>query len=84
VVLNCGHDVSLILAGNVARLLLRRRDVKQFVRKVRRPDLVELASLVEDGYLTPVVDRTYPLSETPSAMRYLMQHHPRGKVVVTP
>src|SRR5580765_2794749 len=49
VVLNCGHDVSLILAGNVARLLLRRRDVKQFVRKVRRPDLVELASLVEDG-----------------------------------
>jgi NADPH:quinone reductase-like Zn-dependent oxidoreductase len=84
VVLNCGHDVSLILAGNVARLLLRRREVKQFVRKVRRPDLVDLASLVEDGSLTPVVDRTYPLSETPAAMRYLMQHHPRGKVVVTP
>jgi NADPH:quinone reductase-like Zn-dependent oxidoreductase len=37
VVLNCGHDVSLILAGNVARLLFRRRDVKQFVRKVRAP-----------------------------------------------
>lgn len=83
VVLNCGQDVSLILAGNIARLL-RRRDVKQFVRKVRRPDLLELAALVEDGRLTPVVDRTYPLSETPDAMRYLLQRHPRGKVVVTP
>jgi NADPH:quinone reductase-like Zn-dependent oxidoreductase len=59
-------------------------DVKQFVRKVRRPDLLELAALVEDGSVTPVVDRTYPLAETSAAMRYLMQHHPRGKVVVTP
>jgi hypothetical protein len=40
-VLNCGHDVSLILAGNVARLLFRRRDVNQFVRKVRRADLLD-------------------------------------------
>jgi NADPH:quinone reductase-like Zn-dependent oxidoreductase len=84
VVLNCGHDVSLILAGNIARRLLRRRDVKQFVRKVRRADLLELAALVEDGSVTPVVDRTYPLAETSAAMRYLMQRHPRGKVVVTP
>ena len=84
VVLNCGQDVSLILAGNVARRLLRRSDVKQFVRKVTRADLLELAALAEDGSLTPVVDRTYPLPETPAAMRYLMRRHPRGKVVVTP
>jgi NADPH:quinone reductase-like Zn-dependent oxidoreductase len=83
VVLNCGQDVSLILAGWTARLL-RRRGVKQFVRKVTRADLLELAALVENGSVTPVVDRTYPLAETPAAMRYLMARHPRGKVVVTP
>jgi NADPH:quinone reductase-like Zn-dependent oxidoreductase len=82
VVLNCGQDISLALAGVLARLI-RRRDVKQFVRKVTRPDLLELAALAEDGRLTPVVDRTYPLAETPAAMTYLMARHPRGKVVVT-
>jgi NADPH:quinone reductase-like Zn-dependent oxidoreductase len=84
VVLNCGQDLSLALAGTLARLIRRRGDVKQFVRKVTRPDLLELAALAEDGRLTPVVDRTYPLAETPAAMTYLMARHPRGKVVVTP
>jgi NADPH:quinone reductase-like Zn-dependent oxidoreductase len=84
VVLNCGQDVSLIVAGWAARLLFRRRDVKQFVRKVIRADLLELAALVEDGRVTPVVDRTYPLEETPAAVTYLMARHPRGKVVVVP
>lgn len=84
VLLNCGQDVSLIIAGQVARLVLRRRDVKQFVRKVPRADLLELSALVENGSLTPVVDQTYPLDETATAMSYLMERHPRGKVIVTP
>jgi NADPH:quinone reductase-like Zn-dependent oxidoreductase len=72
VVLNCGQDLSLIVAGYAARLVFRRRDVKQFVRKVTRADLLELAALVEDGSVTPVVARTYPLTETPAAISYLM------------
>jgi len=84
VVLNCGHDVSLVVGGIVARLLFRRRDVKQFTRKITRPDLLELSALVEDGSVTPLVDRTYPLAETPAALGYLMERHPRGKVIVTP
>src|SRR5258706_401896 len=55
VVLNCGQDISLALAGFAARFVLRRRDVKQFVRKVRHTDLLELAALVEDGSVTPLV-----------------------------
>jgi NADPH:quinone reductase-like Zn-dependent oxidoreductase len=84
VVLNCGQDVSLAVAGLAARLVLRQRDVKQFVRKVTRRDLLELAALVENGSVTPLVDRTYPLAETPAAITYLMARHPRGKVVVAP
>ena len=39
--------------------------------------------LVEAGEVTPVVDRTYSLSEVPEALRYLETGHARGKVVVT-
>jgi NADPH:quinone reductase-like Zn-dependent oxidoreductase len=34
-------------------------------------DLVYLKQLIEAGKLTPVIDRTYPLSETPEAIDYL-------------
>jgi NADPH:quinone reductase-like Zn-dependent oxidoreductase len=46
-------------------------------------DLLTLKELVEAGRVTPVIDRTYPLSEAPEAIRYLVEEHPRGKVVVT-
>ncbi len=46
-------------------------------------DLLVLKELVEAGSVTPVVDRTYPLSEAAEAIRYLEQGHARGKVVIT-
>jgi NADPH:quinone reductase-like Zn-dependent oxidoreductase len=39
--------------------------------------------LIEADKVTPVIDRTYSLSETPVAMRYLEEGHARGKVVIT-
>jgi NADPH:quinone reductase-like Zn-dependent oxidoreductase len=35
------------------------------------------------GKLAPVIDRTYPLRETPEGLRYLEKGHARGKVVIT-
>ncbi len=46
-------------------------------------DLAVLRELLESGKVTPVIDRTYPLSEVPEAIRYLEQGHARGKVVIT-
>jgi len=46
-------------------------------------DLIVLTELIESGKVTPVIDRTYPLSETPAAIRYMEEGHARGKVVVT-
>jgi len=43
-----------------------------------------LAKFLEAGKLTPVIDRTYPLSEVPEAMRYLQAGHARGKIIITP
>ena len=37
----------------------------------------------EGGKVTPVLDRTYSLSDAPDAIRYLAEGHARGKVVVT-
>lgn len=47
------------------------------------PDLETLAGMIEKKDLAPVVDRVYPLDETPEAMRFLEEGHPKGKVVVT-
>jgi NADPH:quinone reductase-like Zn-dependent oxidoreductase len=49
----------------------------------RQQDLLTLRDLIEAGKLTPVIDRTYPLSEVPGAIRYLEEGHARGKVVIT-
>ena len=46
-------------------------------------DLRVLADLIESGQLTPAIDRSYPLSETPAAIRYLRAGQARGKVVIT-
>lgn len=48
-----------------------------------RDDLAMLRELVEAEKVTPVIDRTYQLSEAPEAIRYLETWHARGKVVVT-
>jgi NADPH:quinone reductase-like Zn-dependent oxidoreductase len=45
-------------------------------------DLAALKELIEAGKVTPVIDRTYSLSETPEAIRYLEEGHARGKVVI--
>jgi NADPH:quinone reductase-like Zn-dependent oxidoreductase len=54
-----------------------------FVNKENHEDLIALKELIESGKLTPVIDRTYPLSEVPEAIRYLEEGNARGKVVIT-
>jgi NADPH:quinone reductase-like Zn-dependent oxidoreductase len=51
--------------------------------KERSEDLEFLTTLIEEGKVTPAIDRTFPLREAPEAIRYLAQGHPGGKVVVT-
>jgi NADPH:quinone reductase-like Zn-dependent oxidoreductase len=51
--------------------------------KENREDLEALRALIEDGKVTPVVDRTFALPAAAEAMRYLEGGHPAGKVVVT-
>jgi NADPH:quinone reductase-like Zn-dependent oxidoreductase len=54
-----------------------------FLSTVRKEDLLFLKDLIEAGKVTPVIDRTYPLTDTPEAIRYLESGHACGKVVIT-
>jgi NADPH:quinone reductase-like Zn-dependent oxidoreductase len=54
-----------------------------FTVKPNKEDLQLLKKFLEDGTLTPVIDRTYPLAQVPEAIRYLEEGHARGKVVIT-
>jgi NADPH:quinone reductase-like Zn-dependent oxidoreductase len=60
-----------------------RQQVKPVMAHVRHADLLVLKELVDEGKLTPVLDRTYPLRATAEAVRYLEGGHARGKVVIT-
>src|SRR5215218_6898279 len=54
-----------------------------FLSKPKRADLVVLQELLEAGKLAPVIDRTFPLSETPEAIRYVGERSTQGKTVIT-
>ena len=51
--------------------------------KPSQKDLVVMKELLEAGKVVPMIDRCYPLSEVPVALRYLGEGHAKGKVVIT-
>jgi NADPH:quinone reductase-like Zn-dependent oxidoreductase len=54
-----------------------------FVSRENHGDLIVLKELIEAGKITPVVDRAYPLSDVPDAIRYMREGRARGKLVIT-
>ena len=53
------------------------------VARPSQTDLGVMKELLEAGKVVPVIDKRYPLSETPEALWYLGEGHARGKVVIT-
>src|SRR2546423_384621 len=74
-----------IIGGFKADLLSRfvRQKFVRYVTTLKKEDLTVLGDLTRTGRVTPVIDRTYKLSETAEAMRYFEEGHARGKVVIT-
>jgi len=65
---------------------ISRTGSKKFVYYGAKPnnkDLVFMKELLEAGKVVPVIDRCYPLSEVPEAIRYYEKGHAQGKVVIT-
>jgi NADPH:quinone reductase-like Zn-dependent oxidoreductase len=73
-----GSLLLLVMVNAVVRQRLR-----PFLAKLKREDLLTLTGLIDDGKLTPVLDRTYPLADTAEGLRHVEQGHARGKVIIT-
>jgi NADPH:quinone reductase-like Zn-dependent oxidoreductase len=73
--------------GRSVRMALLSPAVSQrmvfFLARQNKTDLAVLRELLEAGKVTPVVDRTYLLSEVAEAIGYLEEGHARGKVAIT-
>jgi NADPH:quinone reductase-like Zn-dependent oxidoreductase len=73
--------------GRSLRMALVSQAVSQrmvsFLAHQNKGDLAVLAELLETGKVTPVIDRTYPLSDVAEAIGYLEAGHARGKVAIT-
>jgi NADPH:quinone reductase-like Zn-dependent oxidoreductase len=54
-----------------------------FVASENAEDLMALRDLIEAGKVAPAIDRTYPLGDVGAAIRYVIEGHARGKVVIT-
>jgi NADPH:quinone reductase-like Zn-dependent oxidoreductase len=86
-----GGDGGGNWTGGFFRQILRAPVLSLFTGKNMRPvistetreDLVTLRDLIEAGSVTPVVGRTFALSEAADAVRYLAEGHARGKIVIT-
>jgi len=77
----CAFNATSLFLGP----FLSKKDGKKassLVHKPNRADLVFMKELLEVGKVVPVIDRCFPLSEVPEAMRWLENGRHRGKVVI--
>jgi NADPH:quinone reductase-like Zn-dependent oxidoreductase len=74
--------IGLVAKGQLLSRFVRHR-VVTLSATPSTENLATLRDLVEAGSLTPVIDRTHPLSETAEAIRYVEEDHARAKVVLT-
>jgi len=71
-----------ILAAFALSLFVRQQG-RPFVSMPNKEDLATLKQLAESGKVTPVIDRTYPLSRTPDAIAHVGEGHSQGKTIIT-
>ena len=80
-----GHvfgPVAGILRAVVANTFVSQR-LRPLPSRQNRAELLAVTGLIQDGTLTPVIDRTYPLANTAEGLRTIEAGHARGKLVVT-
>jgi NADPH:quinone reductase-like Zn-dependent oxidoreductase len=80
-----GHEdgkLARTIKAAIASMVVRQQAAPS-VKTQNRSDLVALAALVEAGVVSPVIDRTYALRQTPEAIGHVAAGHARGTVVIT-
>ena len=73
------------LLAPIKALLLSPFVSQEFVMilaSLTQEDLTVLGDLMASGAMMPVIDRRYPLSEVPAAIRYSEAGHASGKIII--
>jgi|HubBroStandDraft_1064217.scaffolds.fasta_scaffold60294_2 NADPH:quinone reductase-like Zn-dependent oxidoreductase len=87
VVIGAGSGNFLGIIGRLIKVTLGTRIMgprsKFFIASVKTGSLTALGRFLEAGTVTPVIDRRYPFAQVPDAVKYLLEGHARGKIVVT-
>jgi NADPH:quinone reductase-like Zn-dependent oxidoreductase len=72
--------------GNIIKAValnpLASQTLKSFTATVTTAALTEITGLIETGQITPVIDRTYPLTEAAAAVSRVEKGSPAGKVII--
>lgn len=76
-----GHVAAALAMSPFVSQRMVLADVVQCTQN--KQNLITLSGLIEDGVITPVIDRSYPFDEIPAALAYQEAGHARGKVVIT-
>jgi len=58
------------------------KKITNFIQKISKQDLLFLKELLEQGKLSPVFDKSYPLADVPKAIAYLESGKAKGKLVI--
>ena len=74
--------LRIVVRGKLASKTASKK-VGMMTLRPTKEDRMLLTELLQAGKIVPVIDRLYPLTEVPEAIRYLEGGHARGKVVVT-
>jgi NADPH:quinone reductase-like Zn-dependent oxidoreductase len=77
-----GTLLQVLLLGPVTGRSAGKK-VRVLAVRLGAQHLAPFVELCRSGRITTVIDRRYPLSEVPEALRYLGDGHARGKVVIT-
>ena len=65
------------------RRRVRGQPIISFIADITLDHLRDLSEMIEAGRLRPVIDRSYPLAEVPTALAYVERGQARGKVVIS-
>jgi NADPH:quinone reductase-like Zn-dependent oxidoreductase len=74
--------VGLFVTPTIVSKIARKK-IAGYMTSTNTSDLLTMKTFIDEGKVTPVIDRTYPLAEAAEAVRYQEQGHARGKVIVT-
>jgi NADPH:quinone reductase-like Zn-dependent oxidoreductase len=72
----------VILGALISKMGSRKLGINAYDPN-NKADLAFLAELFGSGDVVPIIDRYYPLSEVPEALRYLEEGRVQGKLVIT-